>query len=495
MLHTCLKLVLLQILLISSTACFFFPPHGQLLVHSKHKGYFEIYRSGANSNSELIADSRGEYNRALSLEEGKYWVMADCSVKEVQVLHGSTVELYAKKLFFEHPIVDDQSNPPSNDSLVVSCSRTIEEFLFHQSFKGKYSLDVLATDLRLLIGMQEYKLTVRADTEDEKVQLSSFRVRTLRAKKRIHEKYYIWPRDSKAVATQGQYIDKWVHVLPGAYSVMVNGTQLDVEVGEQDHQEVYSKNFLVKNDDNSQSYFLNKDKGVYDFNTSYEVISNGFNIYFNGSKYPFPIDLKYRSSIVVSPKSVEVVSECPYWEVGCRSRKKIAIFEDGQQYPVQEGKTDKTLYYLGGGKQLSIVGSQDLKYYLNSQQRKTIKTGVVSIEPLLEHISGTRTEFIQIKALSPEFSGSVMDLDINSRSQLTLIQGLYKLTVFSEDRVSRRRFKSSKIFYVGHGRPAQVSFRRFVSLDKSRRSRQKKDVKAIRRARYLRKVGETLEIQ
>jgi hypothetical protein len=480
-------------------ACQEKPPVGSLLVRASNAGSYEIYRIASSKPFQFVSEQIGFYNQPLKLPLGEYLILADCSHQRLHIQPNQQLELMAHLVEFTPP-----GEPNDRDSFSIQCDRFSKTRL-RQHLLNRYRLNILHGNREMLVAMVPFHIDFAAQgyTEPQTLSFDLAAVR-LKAYDGMNPKtsYFVSPAAGLISVTRDQEFGHWQFLLPGDYSVAVNGTEMNIQLHAREKREITPSFLRVTVDDqvdlNLSSNILgtplylelNNDHWL-NLNETYPVLPGEATIKLNGSKKSYPITLEEGKVSDHQARSLVVEFDCPPWDWTCLGSHKVYLYNTGKSYPFAEGISDVPILFFEPDAWVSIQGSRDLRYHLDPEQNDfRLRVGSLELTPDYHYRPNHITDLTRIEAIDEPYAGHTLDLPLERQAEVPLIAGSYHLAQYTSiygNEYERRPIK--KWFHIGpHERkdmtyPVLVSEKKYKQLKKAqkrlearRQSRRKKQI-------------------
>ena len=456
-------------------SCVESPSNGFLYVSSAEEGQLEIYKIKDANPIHFESEQLGDYNQTIPLTAGSYLVLADCSHKIVTIRPASTVHLTTHIVEFIPP-----SPPKDNDKFSIQCSR-FEDAQIRQVMTQKYKISLLTGFRKILVGMVPIELELTRESSPSRISyhLASLRVSIPHNHDHLEsELYFISPKSKILSITDSQSFNEWQHLLPGEYTVEVNGMTQNVDLKAGEKVTLPSASIKVRSpigfdpDIKRQVlgaldyYTLEKDN-LFSLDVTYPVLPGSLAIRLGNSSLDKPIKLNPFEHQEIKTKAVMVERGCSPWEWKCLGGQGIQLYLGEEHYPFLKSVTDVPLLYIGEDIWLEIEGSRNIHYRLNDNESlPNLKLGEVELVPKPTLRSGWTTDLIRIETQEP-FRGHSLDLSMTQKTKVPLIAGKFQLAQYINKGASESdRMKTTQKFRVRPGKVTKVHYRTYLSESK-----------------------------
>lgn len=459
-------------------------PSGSLMVHSANEGHFEIYRIESESPLQFVSEEIGEFNRPIQLPIGSYLILADCSHEMINISSNTTKELVAHSVSFIPP-----TEASANDKFTIQCDR-FTKTKSRQKIINRFQLNLLHGKRDLLVGMVPLQIDFEHGPQNLKSKSVSYELSgiKLNAYPLMKPKtlFFVSPSQNIISVTENQEFGHWLYLLPGKYKIEVNGTQMDIDlkIGE---NITINPSFLrvstskTLNIDLSSNilgtplYVVLNENHWLDLNETYPILPGQGLLQLNNSLSAKTLTFVEDELIHMKAKSITVESDCSPWDWDCLGQRKVFLYENEQPFAFTEGITDVPILYFEDDVWISIQGSRDIRYRLSEKYRDyKLKIGLVTLKPNPLHSPGQITDLVRIEALNLPAAGHTLDLPLDEKITVPLIEGSYTLGQYVSnyggeyERRNIRRKITAKA-----GQQKTLDFRVFVS-EKKYRAHQKR---------------------
>ena len=229
--------------------------------------------------------------------------------------------------------------------------------------------------------------------------------------------------------TSNQAFGNKQFLLPGSYTIEVNGTRSDVELSKGEVKTIEAAFLKVSISeqvelDRSPSivgtplYVELNEKHWLDLNQTYPVLPGNASIKLNGSNKAYQIELIEKELTDISARAVLVEFDCSPWDWNCLGGRKIYLYKQDEAYPFAEGYSDVPLLFLEDNASLSIQGSRDIRYQLPDKDFTKLATGYVHFIPKAGYRPNQITDLSRVEAIQSPFSGFTLDLSLEEESRI-----------------------------------------------------------------------------
>jgi hypothetical protein len=409
---------------------------GTLIVNAPMDGKYEVLRTANSSSLQLISEKTGYFNKPLSLEQGNYIILADCSGINVLIKYGLTHSLVADRINFVPP-----SGVRKSDRFEIHCDR-YQKHSFRQTIANRYSANILRGQGEMLVGMVPFKLDLEtfADSppQSKDVLLAAVSVLGDEGNRGV-EQFFVSPTKERLSLTTSQSLGRRVLVIEGQYEVAVNSTTAIVDAVGGKSYEITAGKFKVSVHKNAnlglarqiqgKPLFVEINGGHWiDLNQEYYALPSRLDYRLWGSEVSHKIEIRSGELEEVFARSVRVDSDCSPWEWSCLGARTVLLYKEGQQYPFAKGVTDVPLLYIADEAWLSVDGSRNIRVQIPSNKNDVaLSLGTLIVEPRFEIKSNAATDLLRVEGGSKQAQGHTFDLPLEQISVVPLIAGKYQL--------------------------------------------------------------------
>lgn len=413
---------------------------GFLLVKAKRDFRYEIYRIANTKPLQYVAEHTGQFNEKVPLDPGRYLVLADCSHQYIIIKPNETKVLHTSLLEFVPPEKSLEADTyPSK--LAIQCNRT-REGDFRQNLKNRYQIFLLPGSHSLLVGMKPLIIDVPlsiSEPQSKQVQLSGIRVEDSLSAPKSDYRYFVSSNEENLAFTEQTYINQWILLLPGSYTISLHGTERNIELGSNQafnarvgYLQVNSPPKVDLEEITAVSgkplaLTINK-KHLLPLNRKYALLEGKNTLQLNDSTQKKVLYIEPGQFQKVELNAVKASLECAPWEWSCLGGKEVQLFEKGAYYPFVESQTDIPILYFKAEISVGLTSSRDLKLTVNEEKRfSNLKIGILEIIPEYRHIKGKISDLVRLEPANEHFKGFSLDISPASPSKLYLLEGRYKL--------------------------------------------------------------------
>jgi len=460
------------------SACEKAPEPGFLEVKAPTGGTFEIYRIANDAPLQFISEQVGEFNKAMPLAPGSYLVLGDCSSETVILYPGQRETLTAHRLDFVAPHV-----PGQLDSFVVQCSRS-DKTRSRQHISNRYSLNVIHGKRDLLVGMVPMRVEF-PDTAKDAPQTLSYKLAALQVAdyegNRQEVSYFVSPVDQLIAATKYQRFGHWEFLLPGEYTVEVNGTRTRVTLGDAEERTIKPALFRVETSSSvdleqparvkGSPWLVEINNGHWlNFNETYPVLPGTAHVRIGGSSQLVEVPLEEGNSHVLTVRSVTVDMGCDAHDWSCLGDKEVTLTKPDEPYPFVESLSDMPVLFIDESLPVwvGVAGSRDIAFEVPAGMRdKKVSVGFVKLIPQPQHRPGQVTDLVRVDTLGPPFRGHTLDINLERPTLMPLVAGTYQLSHYlSITAIEGERRHLPRNFVIEAGKTIEIEIPVFFSEKK-----------------------------
>ncbi len=441
---------------------------GHLFVEATNPGNFEVYKIESEIPLQFTSEIIGHFNEELALDPGHYLILADCSSENIIVKPNNQIHLVAHTINFNTP------TPPSQDDLFsIQCDRhaSTQSRQFHA---GKYSLNVLAGSRDLLVGMVPFTPDTATMQGRDKPAILTYELAAIMVSAYPDmmpgTRYFVSPVNDLMAITQNQEFGSKQFLLPGDYTVEVNGTSITTRI-EAKKEEIITPSFVVISTDKTSLHLGSQIKGVpvyaeinnhhhIELDHIYPTLPGSATLSLSDSTEVINIALEPGKLTESKVRSLIVHSECSPWDWTCIGRTEIFIFIGDSMSPTATGVTDMPLMFFSNDAWVSLQGSKDIKIRVpEDQYSHEFFTGTLKVRPIPTHRNGSYTDLARIESDSKRMTGQSLDLSLRHEEELLLIEGTYNLGLYETPlNTDLDRKKTVRPFRIANDTTTTLSF-------------------------------------
>jgi hypothetical protein len=414
-------------------------PLGFLEVNAGRDGTFEIYKYGSGDKTVFVSEQVGYFNQPMSLAPGSYLVLADCSSESVVIYPGRSESLTVHSVEFKAPI-----EPDVNDSFSLQCSRS-EETRSRQSLTNRFTLNIIHGVREILVGMVPLTIDFEKLAPEKKPRNLRYELAAVQVAEvdnlTSDATYFVSVTDELIAVTRPQEFGNWEFLLPGVYTLEVNGTTLDIELKKGDQHIVLPSFVTVSVSESVDLDQPSRIKGTpqlveintghwLSFNEVYPVLPGAATLRVSGSSRKLPIELVENELFELKARSLQIDLGCSPWEWTCLGGKDISLYYGDQTYPFIESVSDIPVIFLDQSDEaiyIGIEGSRDIRYKLPKARDAQLKVGYVNIIPEPTSKPGQLTDLVRMETASSMTLGDSLDVDLESTKVMPLISTRFQL--------------------------------------------------------------------
>lgn len=454
------------------------PVQGFLKLEAPASGTYEIYRIANESPLQFVSELSGRFNEDVGLAPGSYLVLADCSSETITIYPGEHEKLVAHRISFVTP------HPPGpQDGFSIQCSRS-DKTKSRQSIANRYDLNVIHGKRDLLVGMVPMHIDFEAMPEPEKQKTLTYKLSALQVAdfdgNKQEVSYFVSPEDEMIAATKYQTFGHWEFLLPGRYTMEVNGTRMQVDLKEGEERTV--KPALLKVTTSNEIDLdqparvkgspwlveINSDHWL-NFNETYPTLPGIATIAISGSTQSVEVTLEEGKEVELKARSVTIDSLCGH-ETGCLGERAVSLYLPESPYPFIESVSDIPILFIDQDLPVlvGIEGSRDIVYTIPANVRdKTLQLGYAKIIPEPQHRPGQMTDLVRVEAVNAPATGHTLDVNLERPTLMPLIAGTYQLDHFLSMAASdAARANTARNFVIEAGKTVELALPVYLSEKK-----------------------------
>ena len=476
------------------SSCHDLSPTGTLLVKAPNKGNYEIYRVASESPLQLVAEEIGYFNETMNLPIGSYLILADCSHKMINIENNNIHELTAHSVKFHPP-----HQAQTGDKFSVQCDR-FSKTKSRQKINNRYQLHMLHGKRDLLVGMVPLRVDFNGMENPNIPKELSYSLSGIQLTRFEEMKpktlFFISPSNNLISLTENQEFGHWLYLLPGKYTVEVNGTTKEIDLSQGESLSIDPSFVRVStsqdlNIDLSSNILgtplyveLNQNHWL-DLNETYPVLPGSGVLKLSNSIAPLPVEFVEHLLTEKKVRSITINSDCPPWDWNCLARRKVFLYEGDKPFAFTEGITDVPVLFFEENVWVSIQGSRDIRYKLKkSIVDHEINIAMVKLKPKHSHRSGQYTDLVRIEASGLPASGHTLDLPLDREISIPLPIGKYYLGQYTSTYSQEYERKNSrKVIFAKQGSLPEISYNVFVSEKKLKALKAAAEKRKLRRSR------------
>ena len=430
---------------------------GYLLTLAPNEKEYEIYQIKDKNNFSLFADRKGKYNKKIPLEPGYYLIIADCSSKQVSISANQTTSIKTVELEFKAP------HPLRNDDIFsIRCTRN-KRLKWHQNLKNQLNLMIFPGKHKLLINSSLLHIDLKEEKKKYIQKLSAVKIASnLKRKEIFLPSFFVKPSKESLSMIQSQKINKWLFLLPGEHTLILNGTKKTTYLKPQSsliinsaYIKFYPNNFTQQpyiDIWKSPLFFKINNQKILPSQTYYPILPGKIDISLVKANKTYHLNLKEHEKYVLKLPKIRVNQGCAPWEWECIGNKEVLFFADKEISPFYIGTTDIDLFYLNKNQSytISLRSSHGIRHKIFANKKEShINIGKATFIPKPQIKPHHYSDLIRLEANNLHLSGYSENLAINKSSTLDLFAGKYKLVSFiSSYNHDNPRSKKEKTIYI-----------------------------------------------
>jgi len=414
-------------------------PPGTLLVVAEGKGAYEIFHMQETENSQLISQGMGVFNEPKLVPPGQYVLLADCSYKVVTLYPNQITREVVHQVEFLPP-----QGRGERELFWVQCSR-YPQIHAVQEIRNRFALQVFGGKRDILAGMSSLTFSLEGEAPSHlRFQLSALRVVAERNEASYGEIPYFVSQVQKGVSlTQEQKTNHWQFLLPGIYSVTMNGTERVVELLDNHTYELSSAliRFEAPHLDQagytkitgSPPFVFIEDQFPFSVNTDILILSGSLRYRLDGSRKTDTLTVGPGEQKKIELQTVFVESGCASWDLECAGQRKVQLYDEGSAYPFLDSVSDVPIMYQGDSVLLGVEGARGLLYRLPKKEpHLQLKMGKLKVIPQPLFQLGYMTDLLRLEpGQSTVQSGVSHDISYEKPTTFSLIVGTYRLARYT----------------------------------------------------------------
>lgn len=349
---------------------------------------------------------------------------------------------------------------------------------------NRRTFDILPGTTELRIGGRLVKVENHGETADP-LSLDLYPVLISSEFPAIHARFYLAPeeKDPKTeISVVGAEANSTTWLLPGNYSLEVNGTRRKMNVEKGSRTEItvgvlrieMPETFPIEDrlKAGGQPVFVYLDTGaLLNLNTDYLVFPGSYTVSIEGSEVQDVFQVESGKETVIKTFAARVdVPACPDNEKGCRNPPRITIHRDQKPYALMTVEPRLPFLLLEGNYEYGVEGLRGIKRSLNKRGSS------LSGEPLarvrfkwdVRPAQGRfRTDLVRIESRGQNTFGRSLDLLFHKPDEVYVPAGNYDLTYFVGDPLAERsKSRQSLLLEPGQTREAVIP----IYVEKSTRT-------------------------
>ncbi len=408
---------------------------GSLQVSAAGSGQYEIFLLQESQAQPLLSQGMGTFNQAKSLPAGQYILLADCSYKKVTVYSGQTTQEWAHVVEFVPP-----AGRKEQDLFVVRCNR-YPQIHAVQEIRNRFQLRVFGGKTEIWAGMSSVTFSPSA-LKSELLRFPLAAVRVIAGTQSPSASYgeipyFVSQLQNGVSITQGQKTNHWQFLMPGAYSITMNGTEQVLKLAAGQTYEVQSASLRFAAEGLQEEEYTRmtgspplvyiEEQFPFAVNTEILVLSGELRYRLDGSRKTELLTLQPGETHVHPLKTIWVESGCASWDLECAGQRKVYLYEEGGAYPFLESISDVPILYEGEGLLLSLEGSRGIRYRLSKEPHSRVKLGKIRVIPQPTYQQGYSTDLLRLESIQAPQVGVSHDVAYEKPTVFTVIVGNYRL--------------------------------------------------------------------
>lgn len=299
----------------------------------------------------------------MPLVAGEYLLLAHCSHQHLRIRQHHNLQVKLSQLTFIPPKLP----PHEVGTLTIHCDR-LHPGMFHQTLTNIYKLYLLHGHWRLFIQTAPYEI---ASHHDLTVHLAALKVQTpqLQDKPAADEPSMILSAQEDtaphffltragSTGTMARPLDEWTYLLPGTYTITINGTQQTLELVPGQAQTIALGQLAVHLPTSVDlkayaittgrpfSYELITPAGRHHLypNTNYMLLSGEYRLGIYTAHHHWPIVIKPHRRTQQTLHALTVHNACSPPQP-CAQTTAISLFHDGAPQPILQAPSDVPIFF------------------------------------------------------------------------------------------------------------------------------------------------------
>lgn len=406
---------------------------GYLHVAAGGDGQYEVFLLQESQSQPLLSQGMGVFNQAKALPPGQYVLLADCSYKTVTLYAGQTTKEWAHQVTFTRPL-----GRTEEDLFLVRCNR-YPQIHAVQEIRNRFHLWVFGGKTEIWAGMSSLTFSPSiSQSESLRFPLAAVRVVATETHPSYGEiPYFVSQLQHGVSITQGQKANQWQFLLPGDYSITMNGTEQIIKLAAGQIQEIQSASLRFSAEGLEEAEYTRltgspplvyiEDQYPFAVNADILVLAGALRYRLDGSRKTKTLQLQSGEKHVHPLNTIWVESGCATWDLECAGQRKIYLYEVGSAYPFLESISDVPILYEGEDLLLGLEGSRGIQYRLPKQPHARVKIGKVKVIPQPVYQPGYSTDLLRLEATQSTQLGVSHDISFEKPTVFTLLVGNYRL--------------------------------------------------------------------
>ena len=441
-----------------------------LLVTATKAGPYQIYRETREGSQAIEAQALGFFNKRIELPPAHYILSTKCSQIRIELKANTFKTLKTYELEFIPPDKESKGN------LIVECQSKLggkrnKKFVNQFSFLSFREKEVFKVAKKTLF------LNFEEKHQNKKIYLASLSVKSKNLKEK--SRYFLFEKENSSKETHSERLNETSYLLPSTYIISLHGSKRSISLTKGQEVKLESGQLIIKKPFNFKAkasltelrrpykLLLNENYQIF-FDEKISLLSGEHNLQFENSKENIPFFIENNETTEIKPKSFLVQNECQRGiKRSCSRKKELFIFSKGKEL-LYQGITNVPFVHLEEPVGISFLNSKGIIYWLT--KRKELKTGTLILKPnKIEHIHRD-TEFARIEPESLNITGFSQDIKSSKESELTLLEGNYKLTIYLKEKDGERK-KTNYGIKIKAGETLVKKFPYYIKLKKKKKSK------------------------
>lgn len=438
-----------------------------LIIQAKSEGTYDIYKIEEGFSFELAKKYLGSYNKKLTLPLGDYIILTECSSKRLLLHSKKLYSTTVHQLKFVSPLLSKQDN-----LLSVVCQKN-SRLRMKNKLVNHYILNFFPGQKKIEVNKKIFNVDFSKVNEKEPQELSLdlSAVKVLAEKSQKPQSYFVLNSEGKEKRSFAQKLNHWSLLLPGKYTLEINGTKKKVELVPGGVRSFVTGSFVLPSSKKINqewiiqtwghplTVYLNKSH-MFFLNESLFVFPGEYTLNFYRSLEKKVIKIEAGDRDKIPYKTILVSSGCQKAKGGCFKRKDVLLYKNKEKVPFLMGHSDISLPYFTESLGLEFKKSKGIKYWVSGGKKdKEIKLSTVVLKPLHVYNPALETEFVRLESEDKNTTGFSQDLSYNRKTTMDLIAGKYRLVSYLKPAVEGG--KREKIYHKIKLNPHKKSQRVF----------------------------------
>lgn len=424
---------------------------------------FNLYRldGGAPGSTNLAPVGLLESGVPRPLPAGTYFVANQCS--QHQFVHDGTRATEIPLGHFELRFGSDRI-PPGEDQTLLECQSQLSQQT--HAWTNRQEFLVLPGETAFRIGKTPFSVFSSAGTTNPPfVELAPVKVYADAQPAQTPQTYSITPQLSEGTAeVMTAEIGKSVWLLPGRYTLEINGTQRQISVEPGVQTEVLVGVLRVETptavralppDVERDAFFLFLGNGVLlNLDTDYYMFPGDYTMNIGDSNLDKVVRVMPNEKTVVQTRLARIdVPPCPFEDTDCGAVPKLTIHRELQPFPLMTVEPNTPFIVFDEAYQYGVEGIRGIlrKLPATIEKLEPESLAVAELKWELRAATGrTRTDLVRVEGQGDPTAGKSLDLLFSKPHSLYMPPGSYHLTYFVGD-PSQERKKTRAPFSVAPG--------------------------------------------